>query len=429
MFMPSTHCSLVAAGPDGVPQAIAPARLREVCLVEPRLPQQCKVASVSVGLSDALAAEFPELTCDVVNVDDLRDESHRSVNRRENSAAYRTAARLLNASNAEVVCLQYSPGIYGGPGGSHLTAFVQELKKPLVTVFHLIESDPGMEEHRVMESLFQKSARLVTMTQAGRDLLRECYHVPLRNIDVIPYGIPDRPPSHPVLCKQLTGLQGRQVLLTFGHLNPHKGVEHVIKALPAIIHQHPNALYVILGATGSAVLDADGESYRSRLEGLVHDSALDDHVLFVNRFMDADELDLYIGAADICLTPYDVESRTCSANLARMVGMGRVVISTPYSHAREMLAEGRGRLVRFASPVSISSAVLELLSDTALASGIQRRAWEYGRQMVWGTVARSYMECFESAVDRHEGLSPHRSMGQTRGAAPFLGAPDAVEQV
>lgn len=413
--------------PDGDSEGSTSWSLREVCLVEPRLPRQCKVASMSAGLSDALGAEFPELTCTIVNVDDLHDESRPSLNRQENGASYRNAARLLNGSNAEVVCLQYSPGIYGGPGGSHLTAFVQELKKPLVTVFHMIASDPGMEEHRVMESLFQNSARLVTMTQAGRDLLRECYHVPLRKIDVIPYGIPDRPPSHPVLCKQLTGLQGRQVLLTFGHLNPQKGIEHVIKALPAVVHQHPDILYVILGTTEPEVLGAHGESYRARMENLARECAVDDHVLFVNKFMDVEELDLYIGAADICLTPYDVESRSCSANLARMVAMGRVVISTPYTHAREMLAEGRGRLVRFASPMSITSALLELLSDTALASSIRKRAWEYGRQMVWGTVARSYLECFQSAVDHQEGLLHHSSPGRARSSASLPEAPKPLE--
>ena len=275
-----------------------------------------------------------------------------------------------------------------------------------------------------MESLFQSSARLVTMTQAGRDLLRETITCPFGRSMSFPYGIPDRPPSHPVLCKQLTGLQGRQVLLTFGHLNPHKGIEHVIKALPAVVHQHPDVLYVILGATEPDVLDAHGESYRARLESLVHECAVDDHVLFVNKFMEVDELDLYIGAADICLTPYDVESRPCSANLARMVGMGQVVISTPYSHAREMLAEGRGRLVRFASATSITSTLLELLSDPALASGIRRRAWEYGRQMVWGKVARSYMECFRSAVDHHECLTPHGAAGrhksQRRSRLPLI---------
>jgi len=409
MFADSSPLSLLMSGPVGDSAAIATSPLlEEFCLASPRMPARCKIASSTAGLRDALATEFPELTCTPLELGEpMQDCVHAGVTGQQNGTAYRNAARLVNASSCDVVCLQYGPGIYGGPGGDHLTGFVGDLKKPLVTVLHTVESDPSPAEHRVMEALFQSSARLVTMTQSGRDLLRECYEVPLRKIDVIPHGIPDRPASDRTSCKEVTGLKGRRVLLTCGHLEPHKGIEHVIKGLHAVVRQHPDLLYVVMGVTEPKVLATDGESYRLRLEGLVHDYGVEDHVLFVNQFMDEGDLDVYIGAADLCITPYDVEARSCSANLARMVGMGRAVISTPYAHAREMLGDGRGRLVRFASPMAISSALLELLGENGVASSISHRAWEYGRTMIWPAVARSYVECFQSALDHHrEGFVP-----------------------
>jgi glycosyltransferase involved in cell wall biosynthesis len=421
MYMESSSVSLLVPGPIRGPENTTPSPLlRELCMASPRLPLHCKIASATAGLRDALASEFPELTCTSLDLGEpMQDCVHREgKGGRPNGVAYRNAARVVNASAADVVCLQYGSGIYEGQGGNHLMGFVSDLKKPLVTVFHTVEPDPTPAEQRVMEALFQSSARLVTMTQSGRDLLRECYEVPLRKIDVIPHGIPDRPASDRASCKEVTGLQGRRVLLTCGHLEPHKGIEHVIKGLPAVVRQHPDLVYVIMGATQPSILDADGESYRTHLQELVRECGVEDHVLFVNQFMDEGDLDIYIGAADLCITPYDVESRSCSANLARMVGMGRAVISTPYAHAREMLAEGRGRLVRFASPMAISSALLELLGDHEMASSISHRAWEYGRTMIWPTVARAYVDCFQSAVDHHrEGFASSQWRNRASGTA------------
>jgi glycosyltransferase involved in cell wall biosynthesis len=376
--------------------------LREVAVVGPQYPGRDRIISSTMALRDALVAEFPGLVCSFVIVGDDQPHdcpgplaAHYSI-RHQNAAACRSAARFLNASHAEAVCLHYGSGIYSI---ACLISFLDELRKPLVTVFHKVEPDPGAEEHRILELLFQKSARIVTMTQAAREVLRASHHVAPRKIVVIPHGIPDLPLPHPPQCKEAVGLRGSRVLLTCGHLEPRKGIEHVIKALPAVIHQHPELVYVIVGATEPHVLETHGEEYRHHLKDLVEAAGLQNHVLFVNRFVSEDELHLYLGAADICVTPYDIESRSCSANLSRMVGNGKAVISTPYPHARELLADGRGRLVRFASPMALSSAILELLGDGIHASSLRQRAWEHGRQMIWPKVARDFMETFHAAIN------------------------------
>jgi glycosyltransferase involved in cell wall biosynthesis len=376
--------------------------LREVAVVGPQFPGRDRIISSTMALRDALVSEFPSLTCSFVIVGDDQPHdcpgplaAHYSI-RHQNAVACRSAARFLNASHAGAVCLHYGSGIYSS---ACLTAFLDELHKPLVTVFHKVEPDPSGEEHRILDLLFHKSARIVTMTQAAREVLRASHQVAPRKIVVIPHGIPDLPLPHPPQCKEAVGLRGRRVLLTCGHLEPRKGIEHVIKSLMGVVHQQPDVLYVIVGATEPHVLETHGEEYRHHLRDLVEDSGLQNHVLFVNRFVSDEELHLYLGAADICLTPYDVESRSCSANLSRMVGMGKAVISTPYAHARELLADGRGRLVRFASPMALSSAILELLGDTTIASGLRQRAWEHGRQMTWPKVARAFMETFQAAIN------------------------------
>ncbi len=379
--------------------------LQEIAFIGPHPRRHCRIASFGTGLCAALQTEYPELSSSMVATGDElgvpTDEACIShVIPQQNPAAYRSAARLLNASHADVVCLHHANGLYGGPGGSFLLALLDELKKPLVTTFHAVEPDPTLEEDRVMNALFRSSGRLVTTTISGRDVLRESYDVPLRKVEVSPYGVSNAPVLPPNPCKEAVGLEGRSVLLTAGHVAPGKGIEHVIQSLSSVVHQYPDVLYVVVGATHPDALRTNGESYRRHLESLARECGVSDRVHFVDRFVDDEELDLYICAADICLTPYDVESRTCSTTLSRMIGMGKAVVSTPYRHAREMLAEGRGRLVRFASPMALASAILDLLNDSSTATSIRQRAWAHGRNMVWPKIAQAYMDCFVAAANQ-----------------------------
>jgi glycosyltransferase involved in cell wall biosynthesis len=244
--------------------------------------------------------------------------------------SYRRAADFLNINNVEVVSVQHEFGIYGGPAGSHLLAFLRDLRMPVVTTLHTLLQEPNPDQRAVMKQLDLLSNRFIVMADRGRLFLEEIYGISSEKIDVIPHGIPDVPFIDPNFNKDQFGVEGKTVLLTFGLLSPKKGIEYVIEALPAILARHPNVVYIVLGATHPNLLAREGESYRLKLERLSEDCGVTRNVIFYNRFVAIQELKEFIGAADIYITPYLNESQITSGTLAYSFGAGKAVISTSY---------------------------------------------------------------------------------------------------
>ena len=261
--------------------------------------------------------------------------------------SYLRAADFLNITDVDVVCVQHEFGIFGGPAGSHLLALLRELRMPIVTTLHTILREPNAEQRRVMRELIRLSTRLVVMAERGREFLRDVYQAPAAKIDLIPHGIPDMPFADPNYFKDEFGVAGKQVLLTFGLLSPNKGIEYALRALPEIIREFPNVVYIVLGQTHPNLLRDEGEAYRLSLERLAKDLGVQKHVVFFNRFVELEELMRFIGAADIYLTPYLTEAQITSGTLAYAFGAGNAVVSTPYWHATELLTAERGKLVPF----------------------------------------------------------------------------------
>ncbi len=318
---------------------------------------------------------------------------------------YRAAAYELNQSKADVLSIQHEFGIYGGPAGGHLLGLVKELRIPVVTTLHTILPDPDEPQRRVMEELAKSSGRIVVMAGKGAEILRDTYGVDPSKVDVIPHGIPDVAFTGTEGFKKQFGMEGRTVLLTFGLLGPGKGIEHAIRAMPGIIRRHPDAVYLVLGATHPHLVAREGEKYRTSLEHLADDLGVSDHVVFFNRFVSNEDLSQFIGAADIYLTPYLNEAQITSGALAYVFGAGKAVISTPYWHARELLDEGRGVLVPFRAPEAIAEAVCGLLDDPAAMNRMGRRAYEESRESTWPAVGRRYLETFARAKSEHRAVA------------------------
>jgi glycosyltransferase involved in cell wall biosynthesis len=312
-------------------------------------------------------------------------------------SSYRRAADFLNICNTDIVCVQHEFGVYGGPAGGHLLALLGELRMPVVTTLHTVLRNPNTEQRRVMQELIARSTRLVVMTERGRQMLREIYQAPAARIDLIPHGIPDMPFIDPNYYKDQFGVEGRLVLLTFGLLSPNKGIEHALNALPEILDAFPNVVYIVLGATHPNLVREHGESYRLSLERLAQKNQVQKHVIFYNRFVELEELKEFIGAADLYLTPYLNEAQITSGTLAYAFGAGKAVISTPYWHAAELLADGRGVLVPFADSGAIAREVVGLLRDDTRRHGMRKHAYRFGREMVWSDTARLYLRSFERA--------------------------------
>jgi glycosyltransferase involved in cell wall biosynthesis len=384
--------------------ATATRAIRRVAMLGSYAPRQCGIATFTTDLSDAIAAEFADLDCFVLAMNDAgRHHAYQSRVRFEiaenDVASYRRAADFLNVNPVDVVCLQHEYGIFGGKAGSHVLALLRELRMPIVTTLHTILAEPNPLQREVMDEITRLSERLVVMSTYGAALLRDVHGVAETKIDLIPHGIPSLPSKS--RSKDQLGVEGKSVILTFGLLSPDKGIEHVIDALPAILARYPDAVYIVLGATHPHVKRTHGEIYRLALESRARKLGVDSSMIFHDRFVSHDELAEFLAAADIYVTPYLKPEQITSGTLAYAVGSGKAVISTPYSYARELLADGRGVLVPWRDPQAIAANVIDLLGDDAKRLALSQRAAAYGRAMVWPAVARSYVESFARARSEH----------------------------
>jgi glycosyltransferase involved in cell wall biosynthesis len=386
--------------------------IRRIAFIGNYMPRQCGIATFTTDLCEALAAEYAGTTCIALPVNDTEAGYDypgrvRFELTEKDIESYRRAADFLNINNVDLVCLQFEYGIFGGKAGSHILALLRELRMPLVTTLHTILNKPDPDQRRVLEEVASLSDRLVVMSARGSEFLQEVYHVPREKIDLIPHGIPDVPFVDPSFNKDLFGVEGKTVLLSFGLLSANKGIETVISALPAIVARYPDLVYIVVGATHPHVIQHEGETYRLSLQWLAQEKGVESHVIFYNRFVSLEELVEFISAADIYITPYLNVQQITSGTLAYTVGAGKAVISTPYWYAEELLSEGRGLLVPFRDPEALAERVISLLGNEAERHAMRKRAYMYGRAMIWPEVSRRYMESFDRArAERRYFTSP-----------------------
>lgn len=321
--------------------------------------------------------------------------------------SYRRAADFLNINDVDLVCVQFEYGIFGGKAGSHILALLRELRMPIVTTLHTILKDPDPDQRRVLEEVAALSDRLVVMSERGSEFLQKIYNVSPEKIDLIPHGIPDVPFVDPSFNKDLFGVEGKIVLLSFGLLSSNKGIETVISALPDIVARYPDIVYIVVGATHPHVIQHEGETYRLSLQWLAQQKGVESNVIFYNRFVSSEELVEFISAADIYITPYLNEAQITSGTLAYTLGAGKAIISTPYWYAQEILSDGRGVLVPFRDHEALAEQVINLLDNEAERHAMRKRAYMFGRAMIWSEVAQRYMESFERArAERRHYIPP-----------------------
>jgi glycosyltransferase involved in cell wall biosynthesis len=378
---------------------------RRVALLGNHLPRQCGIATFTTDLSDAIAAAAPGLDCLVVAMTDGRHQHAYPPRVRfelidSDADAYLRAADFLNVNAVDVLSVQHEYGIFGGKAGRHLLPLLRAVRMPVVTTLHTILSKPDLQQRRVMDELIVHSDRLVVMTARGAEILRGVHGVTEDKIDLIPHGIPQVPFESE--SKERLGFEkDTPLILTFGLLSPDKGLEYVIDALPSILARHPQAVYMILGATHPHIIERQGETYRVMLEERAKRLGVGSSVIFHNRFVSQEELSEFLAAADVYITPYLNPEQITSGTLAYAVGAGKAVISTPYAYARELLADDRGILVPLRDAGAIAKEITGLLDDEDKRLRLRVRAAEYGRAMSWPSVAQSYLDTFDRARHDH----------------------------
>jgi glycosyltransferase involved in cell wall biosynthesis len=375
-----------------------------VAMIGNHLPRRCGIATFTSDLSSALASEFPELECFVLAMNDAGQQHAYPARVRfelaeSDVASYRRAADFLNVNGVDVVSLQHEYGIFGGKAGAHVLALVRELRMPVVTTLHTVLPEPGPQHRAVMNELIELSERIVVMSTRGADLLHGVHQVPRHKLEVIPHGIPLTPVARG--GKHQLGVEGRPVILTFGLLSPDKGIEFVIDALPSIAQRFPDVLYIVLGATHPQIKERQGESYRHSLEQRAERLGVEGNLIFFDRFVSQSELEEFLAAADIYVTPYLKAEQVTSGTLAYAIGAGKAVISTGYSYAQELLADGRGVLVGWRDANAIAREAIALLENDDKRKEMGARAAAFAKDMTWPSVARRYHECFVRGRSEH----------------------------
>ncbi len=373
--------------------------INSVAVIGNYLPRQCGIATFTTDLVEGLSAEAPDIYCWAAAMNDTPDgytypDKVRFEINQNKLSDYSMASQFLNISQTDIVCVQHEYGLFGGPAGSHLLKLLGDLRMPVVTTLHTVLKDPLPEYRAVMGKLSELSDKLVVMSHKAADFLKENYAVPEEKVVFIHHGIPDTPFIDPSFNKDKFGVEGKQVLLTFGLLSPNKGIENVLQALPAVINKHPDVAYIILGATHPHILKQHGDAYRIMLQQLVRKLGIGEHVLFQNRFVELNELCEFLGITDIYVTPYLEEAQITSGTLAYAMGTGKAIISTPYWYATEMLADGRGRIVPFSNPDAMAEQIIDLLDNNVERHAMRKKAYTFTREAVWKEVARNYLQVF-----------------------------------
>lgn len=319
--------------------------------------------------------------------------------RQEHQRDYLEAAKFINLSGADVCVLEHEFGIYGGQSGIYILPLLHRLEIPLIVTLHTIVKTPSFTEKAVLQQIGKMANKIVVMSHKATEFLTGIYNVDPDKIAYIEHGVPDIQFDQ-IKSKKEFKLQNMKILLTFGILSRNKGIETTIQALPEVVKKHPEVLYLVLGKTHPNVIRQSGEEYRNYLQRMVKSLKLGDHVVFLNEFINQKELFKYLSACDIYITPYLNEAQITSGTLSYAVGVGAAVVSTPYWHATELLADGRGMLFNFNDSKKLASILMELLDHPQVLKDLRKKAHDYGRTITWPKCGDKYVALAGHILDK-----------------------------
>lgn len=382
-----------------------------IAFVSSSVPRRCGIATFTADVLAAVKAADPTVRCSVVAIDEPNSTRAYGAEvkariRQRDAGTYRAAATFLNGSNVDVVNIQHEFGLYGvwkdGVYADHLKPFLLELRKPAVTTLHSVLPDPSPSMRDAVRAIAEHSDELVVMAHTAARLLKSDYGITKTPV-VIPHGMPAIDPRGRRQYKKQLGMATRTIVSTFGLVDPRKGLEYVINAMPSVVQRFPDALYLIVGQTHPELLKQEGEAYRNQLAKSVDELGMGDHVAFVNEYLTQRAIVDYLLATDVYVTPYLDPNQITSGTLAYALGAGKAIVSTPYLHAVEALADGRGIVVPFRDAAAIADAVERILGDADLKAGLEKRAYAYGRETAWPAVGRRVLALMQHLLDPKTG--------------------------
>lgn len=397
--------------------------IRHIALLGNFLPRLCGIATFTTHVHDALTTRWPGLRADVyAMVDPGRHYDFppavAAVIDQENARSYRGAAERINESGAELLWIQHEFGIFGGSAGDLLLGLLSRVSIPVALTLHTVLECPDRDQRRVLEQLASTVATIIVMAEKARRILIETYAISPAKIAVIEHGVPDRGYVAPAAARHCFGYEDHKTIMTFGLLSPDKGIETMIRAMPAILHRCPGTLYRIVGATHPHLVAHEGERHRDMLKALADELGVAHALHWEERFLCEDALLDRLATADIYVTPYRNPRQITSGTLSYAFGLGKPIVSTPYIHATELLADNRGRLVGFDDDRAMADAISSLLIDDAARCDMAAGAYRRGRAFTWGRMVDRALGAF---VDRSRApaIRPVSSISAATSRAPF----------
>lgn len=375
---------------------------RNIVFLGTSLPRECGIATFTQDLLDQLEhiQGFNKPRIIAINNNETyhyQDQVIKEIDQ-HNLSDYTNTADYLNLSNVDLLVIQHEFGIYGGESGEYLIPFVEKLTIPYIVIFHTVLTKPSVKQRQIMNRVAELSAQVVTMAQSTVQDLISIYGIEATKVTFIHHGVPYVKTESRSTLKEQYGYEDRKIISTFGFLSPGKGIEYGIEAMRGVVKQHPNSLYIIWGKTHPVVKQETGEVYRQKLSDLVKEYDLKSNVHFVDKLLTQKEVIQSLVMTDIYMTPYLGKDQAVSGTLAYGVGYGRVIVSTPYRYAEEMLAEGRGMLADFRNSASLEACILQLLNNPTTIQEMEHRTHELGKTMMWSEIAKTYAAIFQEKI-------------------------------
>jgi glycosyltransferase involved in cell wall biosynthesis/CBS domain-containing protein len=367
-------------------------------------PRECGIATYTSDLVEAISHLYVTQSPTIIAINDKGGYYNYPPQvgfqiDREDVDSYVEAAEYVNRSDIDIVSLQHEYGLFGGIWGEHILAFLEGVEKPVVTTLHTVLPEPVPDAHRVLERVLRFSEHVTVMAKVGIGILEQVYLTFGDKAQYIPHGCPNVPFISNIPVKKGLGLEDRIVLSTFGLISRGKGIEYAIRALPQIVKAEPRVLYLVIGETHPEVRKHEGESYRQSLLDLVGDLGMERNVRFVNRFLEKSELISYLQATDVYILPYPNEDQISSGTLLYALSTGKAIVSTPFLHAEEVMSEGAAMRCEFRAPESIADSVINLLQFGNVHDKLERRAYQYSREMIWPNVGMRHINLFYKTLD------------------------------
>lgn len=367
-------------------------------------PTQCGIATYTQDTISAITNVFGEtLTCEIC---DISERTEPNLNARftihpKLKEDYSRIAREINDDDTiKLVHIQHEFGLFGGTYGNYILDFLDVLEKPITFTFHSIIPNPDKKLRAFVKLLISYSNSVIVMTQQSKKILMKDYGINENTIAYIPHGTHGVNYETTQTAKRKFSLEHRTVLSTFGLLSSGKSIETALKAMPKIIKHTPNVLYLILGKTHPHTIKNNEDNYRDSLETLVEELNLENHVDFINRYLEIDELLDYLKATDVYLFTSKDGNQAVSGTFAYAMSCACPIVATAIPHTNEVLSPHEGILVDIENSKQMAQGIEKLLSDDKLRNSMALAAFEKTRATSWENVALKQVNFYKRIIDK-----------------------------